>query len=130
VYLIGVFPCSEICRNILSNPNEKSYQEKGKVEWQRSANFAYVKVDFCFPKIDKDCQNEEDSKIVHKMMREEVEVNQNAQQNAPKVMRIVCELEFKYFPRLTDVASDRCIHKTAVEGDSGDFEHTVLRVTP
>lgn len=68
--------------------------------------------------------------IGQKMIGEEVYVDEDAQDNAPEITRVLLELEVKNAPCLRDIAPYCGIHKSAVERHGADPEKSRFRVTP
>ena len=55
--LSGIFPGSEVRRDIFSNPNEKTNKEKTHNEWHPILVHSYRKINLCF-EIEDDNRNE------------------------------------------------------------------------
>jgi len=75
VNLVRIFPSAEICRNILSNPNKESYQDKRDIHSERSSDFCDSEVHPSFPKQNEYEGHKNPSQVPDEMMGEKVQIH-------------------------------------------------------
>lgn len=67
-----------------------------------------------FPEEKEDRNYEKDSYVIYIVISEKIYIYESAENYAPYIMGVVGKFQIKYSPRLTDVASNRSVHKSAV----------------
>lgn len=94
VGLIGIFPGAEVRRDVFGNPDEKSDQRKADIErYPAPLSFDDSEIYSCVPEEGKYEDNQYPSNVGDECVGEEIDINRDAENDAPQMMSIASELD-------------------------------------
>lgn len=119
--LVRIFPCPKIGRNIFCDPNKKCNKHKSNRESHGVFSDDCI-LNFCFSKYPKYSSNENPSIVPDVVVCEKIYIDEAREGNCLRSAWVVQKFNFFEPPRLRNVASDCCIHKSAIKRDGRDFK--------
>jgi len=130
MHLVGVEPDFGPAADILCQPDKQGDQCKT----QEQAHLVAVTKDAVMharsEKHNKGCCEEERSQVGHKVMREEIDIDADAQTHRQEQRRIVLVSHVKDAGDSGDIGTNGCIHEAGEQGHSADLEIAEFWIGP
>lgn len=125
-----IFPCAKVRRNIFSYPDKEGDQEKCDGHGHTSNMRRYREFHPNAPKYSEDEWDEDPSRVREIVVCKKVDVNSDRERRGDRVANGSGELNLHDAPGLADVASYGRVHKSAVERNGGNFQHSLFGIRP
>lgn len=130
VGLVGVAPRGGESSGVLGDPDKERHEEESQQERHFLVRFMRFVI---HPRagVEDDREGEqEQADVGREVVREEVYINQGAEQHREVAAGVIGEFEIEDAPNARDVAAHRRIHEAREKRDAADADQVFLRVGP